>query len=650
MYSRSRTMALASLALLLILPTLSEAEPTLQGLAQATAQEPTRELSRGPSERAELEAFLDGLVSAYRQDHHIAGVTVSVVKDGELFFSKGFGWADMEARKPVDPATSLFRIGSISKLFTWTAVMQLVEEGKLDLDTDVNEYLDFRIPDTYPEPITLWHILTHTPGFEDRAFGLFGETELSRGRWLEESLPARVLPPGTYAAYSNYATSLAGYIIERVSGMDWEDYIEVRIMEPLGMVYATGKQPLPEELVPHMSKGYAFEAGAYVEKEFEMVDASAPAGSVSASADAMARFMIAHLQLGTLGEARILGEETARLMQSRAFGHDPRLNGLALGFYEKSGHGLRAIGHGGNTQWFHSDMALIPSENLGVFMSTNTAGGSAISFGPFFDAFLDHYYPVPPFDPPALPDGFQEEVQKYAGSYVFNRRSHTTFEKVIALMGGEVKVKVGEEAELIVNSPFGTFRARWAEPGLFKMTEGPFDIAFEENEAGKVTHMFMGPAPMMAADKLSFWAGSVFHQVLLGVCLLLFASAVILMPIRFLTQKSVQGLDPLRGRERGYRWLALGLAVLNLGFLVALSAVAGSEAAILEGNATPLKLALTLPMLGVAVTLGVLLAAVHALRAGFWGRWGRVHFTLFALAAVVFLLELNYWNLLGWKL
>lgn len=646
MHSRPHVMALASLVLILALPEGSRAGPVPQVDPPASAQEP----ARGPADPSEVEAFLDGLIAAYRQAHDIAGVTVSVVKDGEILLSKGFGWADVKERKPVDPATTLFRIGSISKLFTWTAVMQQVEEGKLDLDADVNEYLDFRIPDTYPEAITLRHILTHTPGFEDRGFGLFSETELSRGEWLEENLPARVRPPGIYSSYSNYATSLAGYIVERVSGMSWEDYIETRIMEPLGMVYATGKQPLPEELAPHMSKGYVFEGGEYVEKDFEIIDASAPAGSVSASADAMARFMIAHLQYGHLGDGRILEEETARRMYSREFGHDPRLNGFALGFYEKSGHGLRVIGHGGDTQWFHSDLALIHSENLGVFLSTNTAGGGEISFAPFFEAFMDHYYPVPPLDPPAAPEDFPEEAQKYAGSYMFNRRSYTTFEKVAGLMGGALEVAAGEEGELLADTPLGTLRVRWVEPGFFREPEGPWSFLFEENGEGEVTRLFLGPAPMMAAEKLSFWEGPLFHQILLGFSLALFASVLILMPVRFLAQKSVAGLDPLRGRERGYRWLALGLAVLNVAFLAALGAVAGNETAILGGNALPLKLALLLPMLGVVVTLGVLGAGVHALWAGFWGRWGRVHFALFALAAVVFLLELNYWNLLGWKL
>ncbi len=132
----------------------------------------SRTLFAQPGSREDLEAFLDGVLAAEMRSHSIASATVSVVKDGELFFAKGYGYADRESRRPVDPERTLFRPGSISKLFTWTAVMQLVEQGKIDLDADVNEYLtDFRIPDTFPEPITMEHLMTHTPGFEDGGLG-----------------------------------------------------------------------------------------------------------------------------------------------------------------------------------------------------------------------------------------------------------------------------------------------------------------------------------------------------------------------------------------------------------------------------------------------------------------------------------------------
>jgi CubicO group peptidase (beta-lactamase class C family) len=605
---------------------------------------------RGPSDPAEIGAFLDGLVSAFMLDHHVAGITVSVVRDGALLFSRGYGYAVVDSSKAVDPATTLFRIGSISKLFTWTAVMQQVEEGKLDLDTDVNEYLDFQIPATFPEPITLRDIMTHTPGFEDRGFGLFGETDLSRGEWLRRNMPARVRPPGTYSSYSNYATSLAGYIVERVSGQPWEDYIEEHIIRPLGMVYATGRQPLSEDLAPYMSQGYVYQGGEYVAKPFEMIEANAPAGAVSASADAMAKFMIAHLQYGTLGDQRILREETSQLMQTRQFGHDPRLNGFALGFYEQSSHGLRIIGHGGDTGWFHSNLSLIPADGVGVFMSTNTTGGGEISFGPFLEELLDHYYPTPPPSYATPPENWAEEAAKYAGTYQFNRHSYTTFEKVVGLAGGTVGIRPGAPGELVVSSPLGSFRALEVEPGLFSDPAGSTDLSFEESDDGTVTRLFLGLAPMMAGDKLSFWQQPTVHQLILGLCLILLVSPLLLMPIRYLMQRSVDGVEPLRGRERGLRWLAFALTLLIVAFLVGLGAVAGSQTSIIEGHRGPLEAVLTLPVLMVLVVLAVVAGGIVAWRSKLWGRWGRVHFNLFALAAVVFLLELNYWNLLGWKI
>jgi CubicO group peptidase (beta-lactamase class C family) len=643
---KARALLLLGILALVTLPAPGIATQLPATQAQATQGPPPR----GPRDPAEIDAFLGGLMDAFMTDHHVAGAVVSVVRDGALLFSKGYGYADVDSLSPVDPAATLFRIGSVSKLFTWTAVMQLVEEGRLDLDTDVNEYLDFEIPATYPQPITMRNIMTHTPGFEDQAFGLFGKKDVSRSEWLRDHIPARVRPPGTYSSYSNYATALAGYIVERISGMPWEDYIEERIMKPLGMVYATGRQPLPDELAPHMSDGYVFQGGKYVEKPFEIIDWSAPAGSVSASADAMAKFMIAHLQYGRLGDARILQEETSHLMQTRQFGHDPRLPGFALGFYEQSSHGLRLVGHGGDTGWFHTDLSLIPSEGVGVFLSTNTASGGEISFGPFLEAFLDHYYPVPPIARPAPPENWPAEAAKYAGTYIFNRRAYTTFEKVSALAGGAIKVSVGDPGELVANTPLGAVRVYETEPGLFRDPQGSMDVAFEENDAGGVTRLFLGPAPMMAGDKLSFWQNPAVHQIILIFCLLLFLSTLVLMPIRYFVQRSVDGVEPLRGRERGWRWLALALTVLNVGFLVALGVLVGNPNSLIEGNAGPLKAVLVIPMVAVPVTLAVAVGAVAAWLSRLWGRWGRVHYALFAIAAVVFLVELNYWNLLGWKI
>src|SRR6185369_14127149 len=138
-------------------------------------EEPAPQLPSGTHEMtaADVEAFLDGLVPLQIQRDDIAGATIAVVKDGKLLFTKGYGYADVEKKIPVSAQNTLFRPGSISKLFTWTAIMQLYEQGKLDLDRNVNDYLDFKIPDAFGKPITLKNIMTHTPGFEEQVKDLF---------------------------------------------------------------------------------------------------------------------------------------------------------------------------------------------------------------------------------------------------------------------------------------------------------------------------------------------------------------------------------------------------------------------------------------------------------------------------------------------
>ena len=289
-FSRGTTRKLRALTLYLLAAALSTSSTGLPASAtmpaapeQPGAQQPPGRFpapARGaPTDAEELERFIDGVMAAHLRDHEVAGATVAVVRGGSLLFSKGYGHADADGRNPVDPATTLFRIGSVTKPFTWVAVLQLRDQGLLDLDADVNQYLDFQIPGTYEEPITLRHILTHPPGFEDRVFGLFGITdEVTRGEWLRANMPARVRPPGTQPSYSNYASALAGYIVERVSGMPWESYVEAHILEPLRMTYATARHPLPQDLAPHMSGGFASEDGQFVAKPFEHLGAMAPAG------------------------------------------------------------------------------------------------------------------------------------------------------------------------------------------------------------------------------------------------------------------------------------------------------------------------------------------------------------------------------------
>ncbi|HJU64830.1 MAG TPA: serine hydrolase domain-containing protein, partial [Gemmatimonadaceae bacterium] len=635
----------AGVALAIAVAADSAAQDTPQVAIANRASEPAR---RGPTDARELESFLDGMMAAHLEDHHVAGAVVSVVRNGQLLFAKGYGLSDNDKRTPVDAARTLFRIGSVSKLFTWTAVMQLVEQGKLDLDTDVNRYIDFTIPASYPQPITLRHLLTHTPGFEDRGIGLFSGKQEPRSAWLPKNLPARVRPPGTFSAYSNYGTTLAGYIVERAAGMSWEEYVEKHILQPLGMTGTTAREPLPPPLKPNMSGGYQWDGNELDAKDFEIVGSSAPAGSVSSTGADMARFMIAHLQGGQLGDARILADSTARLMHSRAFTHDDRLNGFALGFYEKSSHGLRIIGHGGDTQWFHTDMALVPSESLGVFVSYNSAGGGELSFGPFLELFLDHYYPVQPLPRTAVSDSVAAEG--YMGAYRVNRSSYTTLEKAFGLASVVTVGKDPESGSVVVKSPLGTQELVPTGPALFREIDGSGLVAFREGEGGQATHLFLGAAPMLAFERLAWYQSPALHLTLAGIAILLFLSVLIAVPVRWFLWRRFPELRSAAAPTRTPRRLAAAVALLNIAFLIGLAVILGDPVAfLLRGEIGALKVLLILPMLAALLTLGLLWFAVVVWRRRLWGRWARLHYTAVAVASLIFVIVLGYWNLLGWR-
>jgi CubicO group peptidase (beta-lactamase class C family) len=404
-------------------------------------------------DRADLEPWLDGLIPYGIETGDIAGGVITVVKDGELVFAKGYGYSDVAAHTPVDPERTLFRPGSVSKLFTWTAVMQMVEQGKLNLDRNVNDYLDFRIPDRPDGPITLRNIMTHTPGFEEQIKSLitFDPKALTPlADYARNSTPTRIYKAGSTPAYSNYATALAGYLVQRVSGQSFDDYIDNNIFRPLGMTHASFRQPLPAGLAPDMGKGYQLAGDP--PKPYEII-VPAPAGSLAASGIDMAKFMIAHLQDGEYHGQRILQAQTAEQMHTSATTMLPPLNRMMLGFYEQNYNGHRVISHGGDTVWMHSYLHLFLDDHVGLFMSFNSQGreGAAGQLRQaVFDKFVDRYFPGP------WPGGtLSKEVEAnharmMAGYYEDSRRPDRSFMKLTEILATP-KVTVAPDGSLMMS-------------------------------------------------------------------------------------------------------------------------------------------------------------------------------------------------------
>ena len=620
---------------------------------EAVLQEVGDTMSLPGLDPARMEAFFEGMIRTQLRQVDVAGATVAVVQGGEVVGAWGFGYADVEARWPVDPEETLFRIGSVNKLFTFVAVMQLVEAGLVDLDADVNEYLDFQIPDTFSDPVRIRHLLQHTAGYEEDLRNLFTHDPdriVSLADWVRDNQPARVLPPGLLASYSNYSTALLGRVVERVSGMAWDDYLEERVLEPLGMNRTSGRQPLPEALMAQMSEGYVPSPGGFEPQEFELTVGAAPAGAMASTATDMANFMLAILGGGALGEARILEEETVQEMTAPQFAHDPRVPGYGLGFYEMNSHGVRIVGHGGNTGWFHSLLALFPEHDLGFFVSYNTSTGALVSFAPVLQTFLDTFFPAPL---PQAIDSDPETLQTLAGPYRFLRYSRTTFQKPMA-MGLGVSVRE-DEGVLLVETPFGTMRMVEVEPLLFQEERGTVQMAFRVDDQGRPTHAFLSLTPMMAMERTPWHGAPSLHIPILAGGVVFF---LVILPgtvVGWFRRRRAGG-ERTRAQESGAlvlgRWSLAAASTAFLGFLV-MVAILFARLDLWGFLTTPMTgftWALALPVLG---ALAVAVAAVSVFwlwRSSEGSLWLRLRYSAAVTVALLFVWSLYYWNLLGWRM
>lgn len=602
----------------------------------------------------DLGAFLDGFMPQEIEHADIAGAVIAVVKDGKLLFAKGYGYADVAKKTPVSPETTLFRPGSISKLFTWTAVMQQVELGKLDLDRDVNDYLDFKIPPAFGKPITLRNIMTHTTGFEETAKNLFlsnVEDLRPTGEYLRVHLPARIFPPGATPAYSNYATTMAAYIVQRVSGQNFDDYVEQHIFKPLNMNHASFRQPLPEALKPDMSNGYILGSGD--PKPFEVVQV-APAGSLSASAVDMTHFMIAHLQNGKYGDAQILKPETAIQMHARQQGvWLPSMNAMCLGFYEQWLEGHRSIGHGGDTISFHSNLHLILDENVGLFVSYNSPGRSEIDpRGLLFNKFMERYFPAPPSNEPTLATAPQDAAT-VAGRYEVSRRFETNVLAITTVLG-ETKITVNAKDNTISMGAKGLNqqpeRFREIAPMVFRQVDGNAKIAFAPDPSGR--RIAYIDYPFMVFQEISNPLDKQnVNYFILGFSLCVIALTLLLWPIAAILRKHYDkplSLEPAAKRLRLWvRMVCFLVAAFVVGLLVLLSK---ADRPLTEHNDFGLHL---LQVLGLLTGIGALIAIYNSAKS--WGDsqqwfWYKLWNTFLALSCVGFFWFIFHWHLLNFHL
>ncbi len=603
--------------------------------------------------QSDLEAWLDGFVPYALEKGDIAGGVVSVVKDGKVLLVKGYGYSDVAKRLPVDPERTMFRPGSTSKLFTWTAVMQLVEQGKLDLDKDVNAYLPFKLPERADGPITLRNIMTHTAGFEEQIKELITDDPkalVPLKTYAERATPVRIYKAGSTPAYSNYATALAGYIVENVSGQLFDDYLDAHIFKPLNMTHSTFRQPLPANFVPDMSKGYM--VASEPAKDYEIVTA-APAGSLASSGADMANFMIAHLQNGEFNGQRILGEETAKLMHGTTLTMIPPLNRMALGFYEQNYNGHRVVSHGGDTQYFHSYLHLFLDDNVGLFMSFNSPGREGAVGGvreQLFEQFARRYFPKDPAGNGAYAKSevdaatARQHAQAMAGYYDDSRRPETNFMSIVNLLGA-LKVAPDKDGGIVVSmfkSLSGAPRHyREIKPWVWVDDASGWRLAAVVDNGKVVRFSVDEVSPFMVFEPSPWWRSAAWLQpagaIALGACLL----TAVLWPVAAISRRRHKVKLGLAGRAlRAHRWSRIAAVALTLATLAWAGIVVGGFSSLSFLSPKLDKWLILMYVLSIVVYVGGALAMCWAASVAWSERRGlaaRLWTSILALSALVLL-------------
>lgn len=594
-----------------------------------------------------LKSFFDESVPDLMERVHAAGMVVSAVHDGKVAFKKGYGYANIQEKTEVDPDKTLFRIASISKLFVWTAVLQLVERGQLDLDEDINTYLKlggFQIAETFKEPITLSHIMSHTDGFED--WGLFNlfikdpEKQITNEQAIKGKKLRRVRRPGEEISYSNYGCMVAGYIVQLISGMPFETYVDERIFKPLGMNHSTFRQPLPVALQSYASEGYAYNGNTTVRRDYEIVQ-GVPAGAASSSAWDMAKFLLAHL---SPDRSMIFKEQkTLELFHTTLYRPNPRAKGVAHGLMELDFNDQQVLGHGGDTIYFHSLWFIVPKQHVGVFFSVNTGLDYAMvqDTVALAQAFMSHFFPSPTGRERAREFKSCTDISLYPGDYLANQRSESDMSKLLSL-SMNMKVRRTENNTLRIANCFmqETLEYIEVEPGIFQEVDGCGRVAFMRNDEGAVKGLIWTALPVITFKRPPFWELPALNIAIVTVTAILVLCGLFLRPFGLSTllfkNKTVQP----EGATAATR---LGFAVALIYTLFVPSVILAVDSDFVFAGDPPMA-----PFLipWVAFFLGLLLPfyAYLAWKRGFWGRAGRVFYSVFAFDVQVFFWQLWYWN------
>ena len=588
-------------------------------------------------------------------EQHIPGLAFVMIENGEVHILQGYGLADRQFQLTVVPEETVFRIASVSKVFTAAAVMQLVESGQIDLHEDVNTYLsDFQLPETFPEPITPYHLLTHTAGFEDQDIGFLvydPDQMVPLADYVTENMPARVYPPGSVMAYSNYGITLAGYLVESVSGQSFATYVQDHVFTPLGMTRSTFEPlEMPQAMISYRAKGYQFS-----QQDWHEVDTVYPRGGVSpeggmvTTAGDMAVFIQA-----LLGDSpEVFSPSLLDTMLTRQFSVSEDLPGIGMGFWERKENGQQVFYHAGDTEGFASELVLVPERDWGYFVVYN---GYSWKLKPELARMMfDRSFPVNHFSPAADPVETAADLSLYTGEYRSTRFNHYQPSKLIVLTELSAAVRALPNGHLEINffgllngqggaweyAPVGNDMFRnLAPPGQSGFYPGDTAV-FQAGTDEMPARLFISSTA--ALERLPYFEGSRFQVYLLLVLLVVFLCGLLVPLFRVLLRRLRKQSEPADTFASRLQMMVTGTSVFNLGFLLLfIPQLLEIKFGITEFLSTVLLLPYASALL--ATVLVFMTWRAWKLRTGML--LGRMALSIFTAFSMVFVFWAQYWNLL----
>ena len=625
--------------------------------AAESSNEPTASIAE-PSTAliAGLPAFIDGAVlDAMRRDH-IAGVEVAVVNASTVLLAKGYGVASLTPVREMS-ADAIVRVGSISKTVVWIAIMQLVEQHRIDLDDTINRYLppSLQIPDEgFSEPIQIKHLMNHTAGFEETVLGhmeiLDPRFELPVATYLARYRPHRVRPPGKIAVYCNYGAALAAMIVAQVSQLPWDQYAEQKVLRPLRMGSATFRENLPPEIAKARGLPQSMDAAAaallsdgFVWKEAQLTKAPpeyithyAPAGALAASANDMSLYMQAFLDPKRFAAAGVLTEQSVQTLFQQSFSNAPGFGTIHHGLFQYPFPGGQlAIGHDGDTRYQHAIMLIVPTMNLGIFVGENTEGGlSLIERLPYLIGMYLQGQNLPAIVP-RVPSRPHPDV---TGSYLTLRRPYHRTERAFLDLA-TASVEEAANGDLLVSGLTPDIdRYAPQSDGTFHELAGPYRIAFRQ-DSGRL--LLLDPTGSEPLEREGFFAGT---QWLIVILVLVHIAAL---------AGSIQAVSDLRARDRGTAaalWDVaplLWLSALVVAWIAVRPWLGNLDALVTQYPGALLPAACWLFFLAAVVTVCGLLFLV-ATRP----RWPRHRWFVTIISALIFVAAaatFPHWGLLGFS-